>query len=112
VAIGTGSSARGQLQNTTHLGDLFHGSVSSLTCSHDGGAGPGVPPAPWNTAEIHGVGTWNHQTGYSFRLLVHDRGEPGRNNDEYALEIFDAAGALIYSESAVIAGGNIQLHTR
>ena len=45
-AMGTKQgTVRGQIQNTTHLGDVFHGQATWLECWRDGGEGPEVPKA-------------------------------------------------------------------
>jgi hypothetical protein len=102
---------RGQWQNTTHIGDVFHGSVSWLRCWRDDGLGPEVPVAIPNNAEWGGIGKWNHEDGYAFRVHAADRAEGGSHMDEYEIFIWNPAGdEMIYSESDIIDGGNFQIH--
>lgn len=54
------------------------------------------------TAEIDG------QPG-TYVAEVADEGEPGRM-DTFTLRLHDASGALVYSASGLLEGGNIQLH--
>ena len=103
-------SVRGQWQNTTHLGDLFHGSVSWLRCWKDEGIGPEVPRAIPNNAEWGGVGVWNHEEGYGFRIHAADRAEGGHHIDEYEIWIWSPDDELVYTESEIIDGGNFQIH--
>lgn len=103
-------SVRGQWQNTTHLGDLFHGSVSWLRCWNDGGLGPEVPRAIPNVAQWGGLGKWNHVEGYRFMVRAADRAEGGHHIDEYAITIWNPEGNVIYSENEIIDGGNFQIH--
>ena len=57
------------------------------------------------TAKINGVAG-------TYTVVVSDSGEPGKNKDSFAIRLFDASGALVYSASGTLAGGNIQLHER
>jgi hypothetical protein len=52
------------------------------------------------TAEISG------QPGFTYRVIVSDKGEPGRN-DTFSLSLSTG-----YSASGQLGGGNIQLHNR
>jgi hypothetical protein len=103
----------GDVQNTTHEGDFFHGGVTFLRCWKDEGPGPEHPMAIANNAEFGGFGTWNGEVGYGFSIHVADRAEGGRQEDEYESWIWDDAGNIVYSQTmeddAVIAGGNIQI---
>jgi len=103
-------SVRGEWQNTTHMGDLFHGKVDYLRCWKDDGEGPEVPKAIPNNAEWSGVGVWNHEPGYTFRVHSQDRREGGHHADYYSIEIWDPSGASIYTEGDLIDGGNFQIH--
>jgi len=101
---------RGQWQNTTHLGDVFHGSVDFLRCWRDDGIGPEVPVAIPNNAEWGGSGTWNHRSGYTFTVHAADRAEGGSHIDEYEITVWDSDGLVVYEESEIIDGGNFQIH--
>ena len=103
-------TVRGQWQNTTHQGDLFHGQATWLRCWKDDGEGPQVPRAIPNNAEWGGPGLWNHEEGYTFRVHAADRREGGHHADEYEIFVFGPDGELVYSESEIIDGGNFQIH--
>ena len=114
-AMGTKQgTVRGQIQNTTHLGDVFHGQATWLECWRDGGEGPEVPKAHANRARWGGPGTWNHEGGYTFEAAIADRAEGGSRRDAYEITVRDAAGTVVYQQSTaqdrVISGGNIQIH--
>jgi hypothetical protein len=105
---------RGEIQNTTHLGDVFHGHATWIHCWKDFGSGPEVPKATPNNAEWGGHGSWNHEEGYTWTAHLADRAEGGSHRDEYEIWIWDAGGQLVYSQTAsddlVITGGNFQIH--
>ncbi len=52
-----------------------------------------------------GTCTVNAADGYTFFVQIHDRGEPGRN-DDFTIWIFDS----LYSAGALLSGGNIVIH--
>ena len=107
-------TVRGELQDTTHLGDVFHGEATWIHCWKDDGIGPEVPHAIPNNAEWGGTGEWNHAAGHTWRAHLADRAEGGSHQDEYELYVFGPDGALVYSQTAaqdlVITGGNFQIH--
>lgn len=102
-------SIRGEWENVNHLGDVFHGLVTSLRCFNDGGAGPEVPDADANIAEFSGTGSWNHVDGYTFLVHIEDRAEGGKDLDFYAITVW-LGGTVVYTEADFIAGGNLQIH--
>ena len=57
-----------------------------------------------NTRQIEGIAKINGQDGFSYRAVVVDNGEPGRD-DRFTLELSNG-----YSVSGILKGGNIQLH--
>jgi hypothetical protein len=61
------------------------------------------------TRRIEGTARMNGQRGFTYQVDVSDNGEPGRN-DVFAIRLWNAAGALVYSASGTLRGGNIQLH--
>jgi hypothetical protein len=61
------------------------------------------------TRRIEGTARLNGKGGFTYQVDVSDNGEPGRN-DVFALRLWNAAGALVYSASGTLRGGNIQLH--
>lgn len=101
---------RGQWQNTTHEGDLFHGRADWIRCWKDEGPGPDVPRAVPNNAEWGGTGKWNHGAGYGFRVHAQDRAEGGSHADFYYVEIYDSRGSVVYAIGDLINGGNFQIH--
>lgn len=105
---------RGEIQDTTHLGDVFHGHATWIRCWKDEGLGPEVPKAIPNNAEWGGHGSWNHEEGYTWRAHLADRAEGGSHMDEYEIWVFAPDGQVVYSQTAaddlVITGGNFQIH--
>jgi len=61
------------------------------------------------TRRIEGTARFNGRPGFTYQVDVSDNGEPGRN-DVFAIRLWNAAGALVYSASGTLRGGNIQLH--
>jgi hypothetical protein len=61
------------------------------------------------TRHIEGTARVNGQRGFTYQVDVSDNGEPGRN-DVFAIRVLNASGALVYSASGTLRGGNIQLH--
>jgi len=61
------------------------------------------------TRRIEGKAKMNGVRGFTYEVVVSDNGEPGRN-DGFALRLWNASGALVYSASGTLGGGNIQLH--
>ncbi|HRZ56038.1 MAG TPA: post-COAP-1 domain-containing protein [Candidatus Paceibacterota bacterium] len=51
----------------------------------------------------------NGLDGYTFFVLVNDRGQPG-SNDDFAIWVFDSFDSVFYTADAVLAGGNIVIH--
>jgi len=63
------------------------------------------------TRRIEGTAKMNGVAGFTYEVVVSDNGEPGRN-DGFAIRLWNAAGALVYSASGTLRGGNIQLHIK
>ena len=61
------------------------------------------------TARIEGTAKVNRVAGFTSRVAVTDNGERGRN-DVFAITIWDGSGAIVYSASGTLKGGNIQMH--
>jgi len=59
------------------------------------------------TRQIEGEAKVNGQGSYAFKVVVVDKGEPGRT-DSFSLDI----SSIGYSVSGTLKGGNIQLHTK
>jgi hypothetical protein len=51
----------------------------------------------------------NGAAGYTFFVQIHDRGEPGRN-DDLTIWIFNSSNNLVYTAGALFSGGNIVTH--
>ena len=47
--------------------------------------------------------------GYSYFVQVHDRGQPG-SNDDFSVWIYDPNGAQVYTSGGLLSGGNILIH--
>lgn len=58
------------------------------------------------TRQINGVANVNGQGSFTYKVVVVDNGEPGRN-DHFSLEVSNG-----YSASGMLRGGNIQLHKK
>ncbi|HEX9705735.1 MAG TPA: post-COAP-1 domain-containing protein [Gemmatimonadales bacterium] len=61
------------------------------------------------TRRIEGRARMNGRRGFTYRVDVSDNGEPG-GNDVFAIRLWNASGALVYSASGTLQGGNIKLH--
>ena len=57
------------------------------------------------TRQIDGTAAINGQAGFTYSVVVSDKGEPGRN-DTFSIILSNG-----YTASGKLAGGNIQLHT-
>ena len=55
------------------------------------------------TCKVNGVAE------YTFFVQIHDRGEPGRN-DDLTIWIFNSSNNLVYTAGALLSGGNIVIH--
>ncbi len=63
------------------------------------------------TRHIEGTAKFNGVAGFTFKVDVSDNGRSGwRANDTFSISVFDASGALVYSASGKVQGGNISLH--
>ena len=47
--------------------------------------------------------------GYTFFVQVHDRGQPG-SNDDFSVWIYDPNEAQVYTSGGLLSGGNIVIH--
>ena len=87
----------------------FAGKVDDVSFSNAEGYTPGQSPSSGvDTVMFSGVGWWNGRPGYSFRVTASDRGEPGVNNDTFAIVVTSPTGEVVESASGVLRGGNIQ----
>jgi hypothetical protein len=57
------------------------------------------------TRHIEGTAEVNGQSGFTYQVDVADNGEPGRQQDTFAIRLSNG-----YSATGLLAGGNIQLH--
>ncbi len=51
----------------------------------------------------------NGVDGYTFFVQVHDRGQPG-SNDDFSVWIYDLFGTQVYTSGGLLSGGNIRIH--
>jgi len=58
------------------------------------------------TRQIEGVANVNGQGAFTYKVVVVDNGEPGRN-DRFSIELSNG-----YSASGTLQGGNIQIHKK
>ena len=83
-------------------------SLKSSLCTDDPKANPGSPAAGHDTVVIEAEGTYNGKAGAKAVVLLQDRGEPGVRADRAALELYDADGKLVVSQTNRFVGaGNI-----
>ncbi|MDH5521094.1 MAG: hypothetical protein OEZ14_11245, partial [Acidimicrobiia bacterium] len=97
VADGT----EGQIQVRLHNSDRFHGTdVEGLT-------------SVGSTATWSGPGRWNGADGYEYEVTVADNGN-GRSKkgspDTISLVVRDSTGAVVWSVSGPLGGGNLKVH--
>lgn len=59
------------------------------------------------TRQIEGIAKINGRGSYTYKVIVVDNGEPGRNIDSFSLELSNG-----YTASGILKGGNIQIHTK
>jgi hypothetical protein len=76
----------------------FAGSVDSVTSSA-------------NTATLANTGSWNGVSGYTFEVSVVDNADWGRLEDTIAVEIRNAAGALVFTSAGpqILKQGDIKV---
>src|SRR5713226_6074517 len=58
-----------------------------------------------NTREIDGTAQVNGQDGFTYKVVVTDKGEPG-TNDSFSIQLLPSG----YSAGGKLGGGNIQIH--
>jgi hypothetical protein len=56
-----------------------------------------------------GTCTLNGAAGYTFFVQIHDRGEPGRN-DDLTIWVFNSSNSIVYTAGGLLSGGNIVIH--
>jgi hypothetical protein len=60
-------------------------------------------------ATFKGTATVNGESGYTFKVIVEDNGEPG-SNDSFLIVIKDSTDTTIYMRGGNLDKGNIQIH--
>ena len=99
-SLATGGFA-GQIQIRPPGHDRFHGdTVATLTTNA-------------NTASWSGSGRWNRVDGYAYEVSVVDNGQGGGKNktpDTITLTVKNGAGAVVFTTSGPLKGGNIVVH--
>jgi hypothetical protein len=66
-----------------------------------------------NTATWSGSGRWNGTSGYTYQVMVVDNGQGGGKNktpDTISLTVRDSGGAVVFTTSGPLKGGNIVIH--
>lgn len=108
---GTASGAKADfevdagIQDGAAWGDLVykdHGDGLTLQSTAITTYGPG-PTA--NSRHIEGTAEVNGVPGYTFTAVVTDNGDPGANNDTFALQVSNG-----YQANGPLGGGNVRLH--
>jgi surface protein len=67
------------------------------------------------SAQFQGKATINGKGPYTFRVLAKDNGEPGVNNDNFDIRIWDGTDTLanpVHKAKSTLAGGNIVVHKK
>lgn len=95
-----GTTFKGQLQFNDRQEDIKLHSQSMTALAIDLS---GTTATFKGTAEVNGV------SGYTFKAIVKDNGEPG-TNDSFLLVVKDPSNATIYMRGGTLSGGNIQIH--
>lgn len=95
-----GTEFKGQLQFNDKLEDinLHSESMTALAIDPSG-----------TVATFKGTATVNGESGYTFKVIVEDNGEPG-TSDSFLIVIKDSTDMTIYLKGATLTGGNIQIH--
>jgi len=99
-------SATGNLEFQYHVEDKLNLKSTSITWLVVSGS----------NAQFKGTATLNGVSGYYFRVIAQDKGEPGVGQDTFAIKIWDGDpdtdGTLIHSSHNTLAGGNIIVRTK
>lgn len=100
VQSSDGATFKGQLQYSDKLEDINLHSESMTALAVD----------PSGTmATFKGTATVNGESGYTFKVIVEDNGEPG-TSDSFLIVVKDLTDTTIYVKSGTLSGGNIQIH--
>ena len=95
-------------KNARHA-EFVSTSVTSVAFSDDPAIRPGRSSAPQvDTVEFTGSGRWNGATGYRYRVVATDQGEPGRHRETFAVTIWAPDGHVVASISGQLDSGNVQ----
>lgn len=115
-----GPPPRGSWEVVDHdLGVNFHSNdVHIVSCEIVQKTGPGQPGGKKgfkiNKALFEGTGRLNGEDGYTFTGYVEDAGEPhgkkGNDQDAFSIVVRDGDGIVVYQTTAVLDGGNVQIH--
>jgi hypothetical protein len=101
VVKNDGDGLHGQLQVRAPGHHRFHGdAVTSLAVSDTA--------ATW-----WGTGRWDGADGYTFEVSVVDNGQGHKKTtipDQFSVVIRDGSGAVVFSTSGPLKGGNITVH--
>lgn len=60
------------------------------------------------TVEFSGVGSWNGEAGYRFRITAVDQGEPGPGQDAVEIVVTGPNGDVVAQASGILRDGNVQ----
>ena len=109
-AMCTKNGLKGELQYVDHTtGDKVH--AHELDFLEVWEENPPNKPYPMKYAYFGGPCTFNHEDGYTFRVLVEDNGEPGKE-DRFTIEVKLGADVVLFGGSLddPMLVGNIQTH--
>jgi predicted extracellular nuclease len=87
----------------------YHASATDVQFSNADGFSPGRKPRSGvDSVVFSGLGSWNGVDGYRFTVSAADKGEPGRGQDTFEMNVFGPRGNLVKSIQGVLVNGNIQ----
>lgn len=104
-----GGAARGHWTVSSEGMVLKPLEIGFVTFIADGADGYGSPWVAYNTAYFDGAGALNGEAGYTFRVWLTDRGEPG-GADSFRVEVTAPDGSVVLNRSGTLQSGNIQIH--
>jgi len=95
-----GQTFKGQLQYNNRVDDItLHSEEITLFSVSLSGI----------KAVFDGTATNNGDSGFTFRIIVEDNGEPG-DTDFFSITIRDASDDIVYQNEGLLSRGNIQIH--
>ncbi|MCA1586792.1 MAG: HYR domain-containing protein, partial [Acidobacteria bacterium] len=85
----------------------FHATRIDAVGFFDTSASP--ESAAIDTVRVVGAGVWNGSGGYTFELIVVDRGEPGRTRDSASIVVRAPGGPVVFERLGNLTHGNVDV---